>query len=102
MKINRIFWQKFAPPPLEKSGSDGYILLQKAGSSRNNICIGLSFELIVRRVAASNTPAFFFYYFSSRDFLYFPANFAFHSLPVKYFAKNIPPGVEIFPPADYL
>ena len=38
-----------------------YILSQKAGSSRNNICIGLSFELIVRRVAASNTPAFFFH-----------------------------------------
>ena len=29
-----------------------YIHFQKAGSSRNNYCIGLSFELIVRRVAA--------------------------------------------------
>ncbi len=38
-----------------------YIHRQKAGSSRNNICIGLSFELTVRRVAASNTPAFFFF-----------------------------------------
>ena len=29
-----------------------YIHHQKAGSSRNNYCIGLSFELIVRRVVA--------------------------------------------------
>jgi len=33
-----------------------YILSQKAGSSRNNICIGLSFELTVRRVSPRDYP----------------------------------------------
>ena len=44
-----------------------YIHHQKAGSSRNNYCIGLSFELIVRRVCRESIyPAFFFFFAALR------------------------------------